>query len=168
MLFDLNMEGFVLYVPNTRVKKIACYISLALGLKEIVCYMSLALGLIGRIRRSEIGVFPRRSCVLYVPSTRVQKESCVPYVPGTRVKREIVACHTSLAQGLGSSFVLYVPSTRVQRDSCVPYVPGTRVKRCCMPYVPSKRVKEVLCYMPLAQGSKGSYALYVPSTRVHE
>src|SRR3954471_11547354 len=126
MLLDLNMEGFVLYVPNTRVEKIACHTSLAQGLES-------------RITRSEIGVFPRRSCVLYVPSTRVQK---------------IVACHMSLAQGLGSSFVLYVPSTRVQRDSCVPYVPGTRVKRGFMSYVPGRRVKEVLCYMPLAQGSK--------------
>src|SRR3954468_21235878 len=114
--------------------------SLTQGLKEIACYMSLALGLKSMIRRSEIRVFPRRSCVLYVRSTRVQ--------------REIVACHTSLAQGLGSSFVLYVPSTRVQRDCCVPYVPGTRVKRYCMPYVPGRRVKEVSCYMPLAQWSK--------------
>src|SRR5436190_21710810 len=75
MLLDLNMEGFVLYVPNTRVKK------------KIACYTSLALGLKSRIRRSDIGDFPRRSCVLYVPSTMVQK---------------IVACHMSLAQGLES------------------------------------------------------------------
>ena len=34
MLFDLNMEGFVLYAPNIRVEKIACYTSLALGLKR--------------------------------------------------------------------------------------------------------------------------------------
>src|SRR3954467_3756019 len=114
--------------------------SLTPGLIEIACYTSLAQGLESRIRRSDVGVFPRRSCVLYVPSTRVQ--------------REIVVCHTSLAQGLGSSFVLYVPSTRVQRDCCVPYVPGTRAKRCFMSYVPGRRVKEVLCYMPLAQGSK--------------
>src|SRR3954464_2401396 len=99
--------------------------------------MSLALGLKDRIRRSEIGVFPRKSCVLYVPSTRVQK---------------IVACNMSLAQGLGSSFVLYVPSTRIQRDSCVPYVPGTRVKRCCMPCL-------------WMEGKRG-FMLYVPSTRV--
>src|SRR3954467_3588454 len=112
--------------------------SLTPGLIEIACYMSLALGLKSRIRRSDIGVFPRRSCVLYVPSTRVP--------------REIVACHTSLAQGLGSSFVLYVPSTRIQRDCCVPYVPGTRVKRCCMPYVTGTRV------FP-----RRSYVLYVPS-----
>jgi len=50
-----------------------------------------------------------------------------------------------------------------------------------MPYVPGRRVKEVLCYMPLAQGFKRDYVpyipgmrverscvLYVPSTRVHE
>src|SRR3954471_521494 len=74
--------------------------------------MSLARRLKGRIRRSGIGVFPKRSCVLYVPSTRA--------------------------------------------------------KRCCMPYVPGRRVKEVLCYMPLAQGFKRSYVLYVPSTKVHE
>src|SRR3954464_3604505 len=92
--------------------KVLCYMSLTQGLKEIACYTSLALGLEGRIRRSDIGVFPRRSCVLYVPSTRDQR---------------IVACHMSLAQGLGNSFVLYVPSTRV---------------------------KEVLCYMPLEQGFK--------------
>src|SRR5438270_13091641 len=110
--------------------------SLTQGLKEIACYTSLARGLESRIKRSDIGVFPGRSRVLYVPSRRDQR---------------IVACHMSLAQGLGSSFVLYVPSTRVQRNSCVPYVPGTRVKRCCMPYVPGRRVKEVLCYMPLTR-----------------
>src|SRR5438270_2615565 len=88
--------------------------SLTQGLKAIACYTSLALGLKSRIRRSDIEVFPGRSCVLYVPSTRVQK---------------IVACHTSLAQGLKGrirrsdigvfprrSYVLYVPSTRVKKQ----------------------------------------------------
>ena len=102
MLLDLNMEDFVLYAPNTRVEKIACYTSLALGLES-------------RIRRSDIGVFPRRSCVLYVPSTRVQRDCGVPYVPGTRVKRcclpyvlgrrvKEVLCYMSLAQGLMKAY----------------------------------------------------------------
>ena len=50
--------------------------------------MSLARGLKGRIRRSDIGVFPKRGCVLYVPSTRV-KRSCVLYVPSTSVHESI-------------------------------------------------------------------------------
>src|SRR3954471_16837430 len=86
--------------------------SLTQGLKEIACYTSLARGLKGRIRRSDIGVFPKRSCVLYIPSTRA--------------------------------------------------------KRCCMPYVPGRRVKEVLYYMPLAQGFKRDYVPYIPGMRVHE
>src|SRR3954464_13101374 len=93
MLLDLNMEGFVLYVPNTRVKRDSVLYVLALGLK-------------GRIRQSDIGVFPRRSCVLYVPSTRVQK---------------IVACHMSLAQGLES---------RIRRSDI-----GVFPRRSCVLYV---------------------------------
>src|SRR5204863_4213 len=82
--------------------KVLCYMSLTQGCKRVVaCHMSLAQGLGSRIRRSDIGVFSRRSCALYVPSTRVQ---------------EIVACHMSLVQGLGSSFVLYVPSMRVHES----------------------------------------------------
>src|SRR5436189_4115634 len=47
--------------------------SLAQGFKEIITYhMSLAQGL-------------GSNFVLYVPSTRVQRDSCVPYVPGIRV-----------------------------------------------------------------------------------
>src|SRR3954470_19938796 len=61
--------------------------------------MSLALGLKVRRRRSDIGVFPKRSLVLYVPSTRVKG----------------ILCYMSLAQGLKGSFVLYVPSTRVKK-----------------------------------------------------
>src|SRR4051812_44970707 len=108
------MRGFMLYVPNTRVKRGACYMSLALGLKgrirrsdirvfprRVACYTSLALGLKGalcymslargfkdRIRQSGIGVFSKKSCVLYVPSTRV-KRCFVLYVPSSRVKKEL-------------------------------------------------------------------------------
>src|SRR4051812_33214805 len=84
------MRGFVLYVPNTRLREVACYMFLALGLKgrirrsgigvfprRVACYTSLALGLKGRIRRSGIGVFPEGNCVPYVPSTRVLKRASV-------------------------------------------------------------------------------------------
>src|SRR3954466_11099444 len=85
--------------------------------------MSLARGLRGRIRRSDIGVFPKRSCVLYVPSTRA-KRCCTPYVPGRRVKE--VLCYMPLAQGFKKDYVPYIPGMRVER-SCVLYVPSTRV-----------------------------------------
>src|SRR5436190_13956523 len=74
--------------------------------------MFLARGFKDRIRQLGIRVFPKKSCVLYVPSTRVKR-----------------------------CFVLYVPSTRVKRG-CVLYVPSTRVKRSCVLYVPSTRVHE--------------------------
>src|SRR5436190_236603 len=46
--------------------------------------MSLARGFKDRIRQSGIRVFPKMSCVLYVPSTRV-KRCCALYVPSMRV-----------------------------------------------------------------------------------
>ena len=90
--------------------------------------MSLALGLKGRIRQSGIGVFPKKSCVLYIPSTRV-KRYYAPYVPGTSVKGD---------------FVLYVPSTRVKR-SRVLYVPSTRVHE-SIPVGPVWLSKEEIFY----------------------
>ena len=41
--------------------------------RRVACYTSLALGLKDRIRRSDIEVFPKRSFVIYVPSTRVHE-----------------------------------------------------------------------------------------------
>src|SRR3954469_24616773 len=87
--------------------------SLARGFKGVLCYMSLARGLKGRIRRSGIGVFPKRSCVLYIPSTRA-KRCRMPYVPGRRVKE--VLCYMPLAQEFKRDYVPYFPSTRVHES----------------------------------------------------
>src|SRR4051812_27849040 len=93
--------------------------------------MSLARGFKDRIRQSGIGVFPKKSCVLYVPSTRV-KRCFVLYVPSTRVKR---------------SRVLYVPSTRVHES--VPVRPAWLSKKeifyGSVPVCPVLLPKESLC-----------------------
>src|SRR5436190_471498 len=77
MLLDLNMEGFVLYVPNTRVQRNS-YVPYVPGT---------------RVQRD--------SCVPYVSGTRV-KRGCMPYVPGRRVKE--VLCYMSLAQGFMKAY----------------------------------------------------------------
>src|SRR3954463_7195072 len=58
--------------------------------------MPLAPELKGRRRRTDIGVFPKKSFVLYVPSTRV-KRSFVLDASSTRVKRDL--CHMTPALG---------------------------------------------------------------------
>ena len=119
--------------------------SLARGLKEDACYTSLALGSKGRIRRSGIGVFPKR--VACYTSLALGLKDSLCYISLARGLKRVFVCYMSLARGFMSNFVPYVPSTRVHES--IPVRPAWLSKKeifyGSVPVCPILLPKESLC-----------------------